>query len=391
MITIPCVLLLLSLLVAAFGGVALVHAKGLQEHERVAEYHKRNYTWPIQRFVPNTPGWRRLNEHRLRQIAEIRNSKDRYEAYVQTIQMAMLAPNFTEYGFGLVRAPDDLMDALREGIRDGLEKGPRTEREIEVIDTAEPSWFIHRPDLIKRVLEELQIYTETWANTELTPYIAYGFRLYRNNSKLQMHVDKSSTHVVSFILHIDSSEDAEPWPIVIEDFHGNTHEVILTSGDVLLYESSKCLHGRPHRFNGSWYSSVFGHYYPKYGWTEVDHTLEKHYSIPPQWREDPTTQYEIPLQMIGTGMMEPSCPKEWCQTKYSKKWSGPGKEGILMTPGGEEVPFEPKPVLCEDKNPMCPEWVSWTSNECKRNSKFMLHDCKKSCGHCTIGMGVTEE
>ena len=83
---------------------------------------------------------------------------------------------------------------------------------------------------------------------------AYGFRLYRNNSKLFMHLDKPNTHVISFILHIDSSDDAEPWPIVIEDYHGNTHEVILTSGDILLYESSKCLHGRPKRFKGSWYT-----------------------------------------------------------------------------------------------------------------------------------------
>ena len=220
---------------------------------------------------------------------------------------------------------------------------------------------------------------------------AYGFRLYRENATLRMHVDKASTHVVSFILHIDSSEDAEPWPIVIEDFHGNTHEVILTSGDLLLYESSKCLHGRPHRFKGSWYSSVFVHYYPKYGWDDVDHTLEKHYAVPPEWNKDPTTQYEIPLKMVGTGMVEPTCPNEWCQTKYSKKWSGPGKEGILVTPGGEEVPFHPKPVLCEDKKDECSEWASWETNECQRNSRFMSVNCKKSCGRCTPGMGVTEE
>lgn len=36
-----------------------------------------------------------------------------------------------------------------------------------------------------------------------------------------MHVDKSQTHIVSFILHIDSSDDAEPWPIAIEDFQGS--------------------------------------------------------------------------------------------------------------------------------------------------------------------------
>ena len=48
-----------------------------------------------------------------------------------------------------------------------------------------------------------------------------------------MHVDKMQTHVVSFILHIDSSDDAEPWPIFIEDLQGRTHEVTLTPGDMV--------------------------------------------------------------------------------------------------------------------------------------------------------------
>ena len=48
-----------------------------------------------------------------------------------------------------------------------------------------------------------------------------------------MHVDRMQTHVVSFILHVDSSEDAEPWPIFIEDLQGRTHEVTLTPGDMV--------------------------------------------------------------------------------------------------------------------------------------------------------------
>ena len=59
-----------------------------------------------------------------------------------------------------------------------------------------------------------------------------------------------------------------------------THEVVLTSGDLLFYESMKVFHGRPHKFKGSWYSSVFVHYYPKYGWEKVDHTLEKVCALP---------------------------------------------------------------------------------------------------------------
>jgi len=110
------------------------------------------------------------------------------------------------------------MEALRQGIRDGLEN-PRLEEGVDAIH-GDPPWFIDRPDLTQRVLKELQHYPEAWAGLELTPVTAYGFRLYRNQSKLFTHVDKPQTHVISFILHIDSSEDAEPWPISIEDFQG---------------------------------------------------------------------------------------------------------------------------------------------------------------------------
>ena len=57
-----------------------------------------------------------------------------------------MAKNFTEFGFGLARAPDDLMEALRQGIRDGLEKGPRLEQSVEVIEGLQP-WFIDRPGM----------------------------------------------------------------------------------------------------------------------------------------------------------------------------------------------------------------------------------------------------
>jgi hypothetical protein len=116
-----------------------------------------------------------------------------------------------------------------------------------------------------------------------------------------MHVDRKQTHVISFILHIDSSDDAEDWPIFIEDFNGNTHEVTLKPGDILFYESSKCVHGRPTKFNGTWYTSLFVHYYPKYGWYYVDHELEAHYAVPPIWDKDPIGELTQPrLQMVET-------------------------------------------------------------------------------------------
>ena len=108
---------------------------------------------------------------------------------------------------------------------------------------------------------------EAWSGVPLVGNNAYGLRVYRNGSHLNMHVDKSETHIISCILHVDHDDDpeSEPWPLVIEDFQGNTNEVNLESGDMVFYESSKAFHGRPRKFKGKWYSSIFVHYYPV-GW-----------------------------------------------------------------------------------------------------------------------------
>ena len=120
------------------------------EDERLLEYHGRNYTWPVSEYVPNTEGWKKLFDHRFRQAAEMPTSQQRFEGFAQSISAALVQPNFTEHGFGLARAPDELMEALRQGIKDGLEAGPREERDIEVIHGENP-WFIDRPDLTQRV------------------------------------------------------------------------------------------------------------------------------------------------------------------------------------------------------------------------------------------------
>lgn len=205
---------------ALLGTVLVTPVHGGSEDERVARYHANNHTWPPD-FLPNTPGWKKLFEHRLRQVAEIENSSERFEGFAQTLSAGVLQKNFTQHGFGLAKAPEPLMNDLRKAIREGVEAGPRLEKHISAITDPRP-WFIDRPDLTKRVLDELQHYPEAWVGFPLTPVTAYGFRLYRNTSRLHVHVDKTQTHVISFILHIDSSDDADPWPILIEDLQGST-------------------------------------------------------------------------------------------------------------------------------------------------------------------------
>ena len=186
-------------------------------------------------------------------------------------------------------------------------------------------------------MKRVQPILEAWSGIELVPSMAYGFRLYRNESRLWMHVDKTQTHVISCIYHIASSDDAQPWPIVIEDYEGNTNSVVLEPGDILLYESAKNFHGRPTYFNGSWYTSVFIHFFPKQEnptWEEHDHDLDSHYAIPPDWdRLIPSKDPKV--KVYGTSMMMPDCPDSWCPLANAIQHRGPGEYGKVLTGGNK--------------------------------------------------------
>lgn len=56
-------LLLLCLLVSPLS------TAGLDEDTRMREYHKRGYKWPLEKMVPETPGWRRIMERRFEQVS----------------------------------------------------------------------------------------------------------------------------------------------------------------------------------------------------------------------------------------------------------------------------------------------------------------------------------
>ena len=292
-------------------------------------------------YKPNTEGWRKISNRRFDQVTFLETMEETYNLWIVSVTSAFIQPNFTETGWGLTRAPDELVQTLRKTVRSAYEDGDyREEGEVDVIDGLTPI-FIDRPELVERVLNELLPMHEAWAGIPLLPHLAYGFRLYRNESSLLMHIDKSDTHVISCILHIDSSDDAEPWPIVIEDYTGMTNEIVLTPGDMLFYESSKCLHGRPSKFIGSWYSSVFVHYFPKDPkWQEINHHLEAQYAVPEHWINMSEKEPQFPeVEMYGAALREPSCLNNWCNLADAIRYHGPAKKDYVLTAGSSIHPL----------------------------------------------------
>ena len=59
---------------------------------------------------------------------------------------------------------------------------------------------------------------------------------------LAFHGDR--THAVSLIVNIAQGNLTEPWPVEVNDHGDRLHEVIMEPGDIVYYESAKCLHAR---------------------------------------------------------------------------------------------------------------------------------------------------
>jgi hypothetical protein len=61
--------------------------------------------------------------------------------------------------------------------------------------------------------------------------------------------------VSSCIINVDQDLD-EPWPIEVYDHNGKAYNVTMQPGDMVLYESSTVLHGRPFPMKGRHYVSL---------------------------------------------------------------------------------------------------------------------------------------
>jgi hypothetical protein len=320
-------------LIAISALTLLLHSKfaiaGLNENERIEEYYRRGNTWPPAEndFKPPTKGWKQLNKRRFKQLEYLEdNNRKRYEGYMQSVYSALISKNFTEYGWGVTRAPQAVIDKLKKRLNDGMKNDKYDfEHETDVIETESRPLFFRDQVMNREIVEEMLPLHEAWSGVELVPNNAYGLRVYRNDTNLNMHLDKKETHVISSILHVDHGENDDPWPIVIEDFHGNTNEVFLESGDMLFYESSKLVHGRPKKMNGEYYSSLFSHYYPK-DWDPKKVEEDVHFRIPGHWSVAPTEDdaNTDKLIMVDTSMKEPDCENAWCGLKDTIKWYGPG-------------------------------------------------------------------
>lgn len=74
--------------------------------------------------------------------------------------------------------------------------------------------------------------------------------LAQDGAWLLPHVDRQETHALSIIMNVDQGGMREPWPLEIYDVDGTRHEVLIEPGELVYYESARCIHGRPDPMKG---------------------------------------------------------------------------------------------------------------------------------------------
>jgi hypothetical protein len=125
--------------------------------------------------------------------------------------------------------------------------------------------FVQIPWELKEIYQgRLKAMVEEWAGEPVEQTVMYGLRMYREGARLLTHVDRHSTHAVSLIVNVAQGNLTDPWPVEVQDHANRMHEVIMEPGDVVYYESAKCLHARNRPMKGpnAYYVNLFTHYRP---------------------------------------------------------------------------------------------------------------------------------
>jgi|688.fasta_scaffold140418_1 prolyl 4-hydroxylase len=178
-------------------------------------------------------------------------------------------PIFHNIGFEKKKIKLECVDKIKEWMNNNTNKFIKEQfsinSEIEKNINSNILSFNTAPSELQELLKnEISLLLTEWINykTNLNYVCTYGIREYLKGSILKNHYDKKESHVISAIIHLDDKSE-KPWPLYIEDHHFRPNEIEMEYGDVVFYESSTCLHGRPTPFDGYYYRNMYIHFKPE--------------------------------------------------------------------------------------------------------------------------------
>jgi len=176
-------------------------------------------------------------------------------------------PLFHNIGFEKKKIKLDCIDQIKEWLNKNTNNFVKEKKYNEIVEKNINSnllSFDNAPiELQESLKDQMKTLLTEWIQykTILNYVCTYGIREYLKGSTLSNHYDKKDSHVISAIIHLDDKSE-KAWPLYIEDHNFRPHEIFMEYGDILFYESTTCLHGRPTIFDGDYYRNMYIHFKP---------------------------------------------------------------------------------------------------------------------------------
>ena len=164
----------------------------------------------------------------------------------------------TEKGFQVVDVPPAVYSILTEFYdRSKLQEENYPGKENYSAQKSYLQDINQYPDKVAFIKEAMLEIHQEWCGRNLKPAVVYGVRSYSDNTIFNAHFDRQDTH------HIASSitlgKDA-PWNLNIQDHDKQWWGVDVESGQMIMFESGCCMHGRLDKYQGTYFDNLYTHF-----------------------------------------------------------------------------------------------------------------------------------
>ena len=232
-------------------------------------------------MISEAPELRKLTKRMLKKRmsgidAERREQKDAMDwshtrRHLTNMIQPPLMPQYTERGYKKLRVPEDSFASLLSFYNEqkasnavSIESWHKHATQINFEKVKTGKVFYPRT---RELAEMLLPILEDWAGIPLEFSMGYGIREYYRGSRLFCHTDRIETHIVSAIINVAQENMDSDWKLEFYDLaNASKAHVAMQPGDLVLYESSKLVHGRPQPLDGDMYANIFMHWRPKGDW-----------------------------------------------------------------------------------------------------------------------------
>jgi prolyl 4-hydroxylase len=183
-------------------------------------------------------------------------------------------PKIDPVGFKVVKVPDEAWSIIQELYAEVKEI--RVEEKFDGKESIIPGEGITSyimdinsvPDKRHILHNMLLPLHQEFAKEPIDPTFIYGIRSYMRGAALQFHRDRIATHHISSIIIVDkdlacgcvNKPESDDWGLDIQSHDGSWHNVTAEVGEMILYESATCQHGRNTIFQGTAFNNMFVHY-----------------------------------------------------------------------------------------------------------------------------------